>query len=99
MDDALLWSDTTEESSFQAAKWLDICGRHGITLNPDKFRVAQDVEFAGFEITNDTMRHHARTTSGRHKILVWLSEPSIQYDRRDAAIPGTTQTQQQVPLG
>ena len=57
VDDTLLWSDTIEESFFQAVNWLDTCGRHGITLNPDKFRFAQDeVEFAGFEITNDTVR-------------------------------------------
>ena len=36
VDDTLLWSDTIEESYFQAARWLDICGRHRITLNPDK---------------------------------------------------------------
>ena len=57
VDDTLLWSDTIEESFFQAANWLDTCGRHGITLNPEKFHFAQDeVEFAGFEITNDTVR-------------------------------------------
>ena len=57
VDDTLLWSDTIEESFFQAANWLDICGRHGITLNPEKFRFAHDeVEFAGFEITRDTVR-------------------------------------------
>ena len=57
VDDTLLWSDTIEESFFQAANWLDICGRHGITLNPEKFRFAQEeVEFAGFEITNNTVR-------------------------------------------
>ena len=57
VDDTLLWSDTIEESFFQACNWLDICGRHGITLNPEKFRFAQDdIEFAGFEITNDTVR-------------------------------------------
>ena len=50
-------ADIIEESFFQAAHWLDICGRHGITLNPKKFRFAQnEVEFAGFEITNDTVR-------------------------------------------
>ena len=55
VDDALLWSDTIGESFFQAANWLDIYGRHGITLNPNKFRFAQDdVEFTGFGITNDT---------------------------------------------
>ena len=57
IDDTLLWSDTIYDSFFQAARWLDICGKHGITLNPEKFVFAQDeVEFAGFEITNDTVR-------------------------------------------
>lgn len=57
VDDTLLWADTIEESFYQAAHWLDICGRHGITLNPDKFNFAQDnVEFAGFEITSDTVK-------------------------------------------
>jgi hypothetical protein len=57
VDDALLWSDDIEESFFQACRWLDICGRNGITLNPEKFVFAQDiVEFAGFEITLDSVR-------------------------------------------
>ena len=56
VDDALLWSDTIEESFFQASHWLDTCGKHGITVNPEKFCFAQDeVEFAGFEITNNTV--------------------------------------------
>ena len=57
VDDTLLWADTVHDSFLQAAKWLDICGRNGITLNPDKFVFAQDsVEFAGFEITADSVR-------------------------------------------
>ena len=57
MDDTHFLSDTIEESFFQAANWLDICGRHGITLDPDKSRFGQDtVEFATTEITNDTVR-------------------------------------------
>ena len=57
MDDVLLWSDSLEESFFQAAQWLHICGRHGITLNPDKFVFGEDVvEFAGFEITSTSVR-------------------------------------------
>ena len=57
INDTLLWSDTIEESFFQAAQWLDTCGKHGITLNPTKFHFAKDeVEFAGFEITKDTVR-------------------------------------------
>ena len=52
-----IWSDTVEERFCQAANWLDTCGRHGIALNPEKFCFAQgEFEFAGFEITNDTVR-------------------------------------------
>ena len=55
--DALLWSDTIEESFHQAAHWLDICGKNGIILNPEKFRFAADtVEFAGFEISATHVR-------------------------------------------
>ncbi|VDI13988.1 Hypothetical predicted protein, partial [Mytilus galloprovincialis] len=57
VDDVLLWADSIEESFFQAVQWLDICGRHGITLNPEKFIFGQDiVEFAGFEVTSNTVR-------------------------------------------
>ena len=30
IDDALLWEDTLEKSFFQAAKWLELCGRNEI---------------------------------------------------------------------
>ena len=57
IDDTLLWEDNLLESFHQAAHGLDICGRHGITLNQDKFRFAMDtVEFAGFEITRTSVR-------------------------------------------
>ena len=57
IDDTLLWSDNLDDSFFQACKWLDICGRHGITINPEKFVFGQDiVEFAGFQITSDSVQ-------------------------------------------
>ncbi|XP_071500939.1 plexin-A4-like [Diadema antillarum] len=57
VDDTLIWSDSIEEAFFQAANWLDTCGRNGITLNPSKFVFAQQtVEFAGFEITPTAVR-------------------------------------------
>lgn len=57
IDDTLLWSNSIEESFFQAAEWLDTCGRNGITLNPEKFQFAQtDVEFAGFVIGMNNVR-------------------------------------------
>nr|XP_054762087.1 latent-transforming growth factor beta-binding protein 3-like [Lytechinus pictus] len=56
VDDVLLWVDTAD-SFFQAVEWLDICGRKGIILNPTKFTLGADVvEFAGFEITTDSVR-------------------------------------------
>ena len=61
VDDTLMWSDSIKESFFQACNWLETCGRNGIILNPDKFVFAQDtVEFAGFEITNDSVRPCSR---------------------------------------
>ncbi|CAC5407544.1 unnamed protein product [Mytilus coruscus] len=57
VDNVLLWANSIEESFFQPAQWLDNCGRHGITLNPEKFIFGQDVvEFAGFEITSNIIR-------------------------------------------
>ncbi|MEE4247997.1 MAG: reverse transcriptase family protein, partial [Kangiellaceae bacterium] len=53
----LIWSDNIEEAFHQTAQWLDICARNGITLNPTKFTFAADtVEFAGFEISLETVR-------------------------------------------
>ena len=57
IDDTLLWADSMEESFFQACKWLDICGKNGITLNPEKFVFCQpEVEFAGFNISLNNVR-------------------------------------------
>ena len=61
IDDTLMWSNSLEESFFQAVKWLHICGSHGIVLNPSKFKFGKmTVEFAGFEITPTTVRPCAR---------------------------------------
>ncbi|CAB4012087.1 Hypothetical predicted protein [Paramuricea clavata] len=61
IDDTLLWADNLTTNFFQAVNWLDICGRNGITLNPDKFTFGEDtVEFAGFQITMDTVRPRHR---------------------------------------
>ena len=57
VDDVLLWADSLEDCFHQTVQWLDICGRQGITLNPEKFVFGQDiVEFAGFEITPNSVR-------------------------------------------
>ncbi len=61
INDTLLWADSLTSSYFQAIDWLDKCGHNGITLNPEKFVFGTDtVEFAGFEITMDTVRPRQR---------------------------------------
>ena len=57
IDDVGMWAPTIEEAFFQTCKWMDICGRHDITQNPEKFHFAKEtVEFAGFEITTTNIR-------------------------------------------
>lgn len=57
IDDSCHWANTIEKSFFQAVDWLDLCGHHGIILNPEKFVFAREiVTFAGFEITMDSVR-------------------------------------------
>ena len=57
IDDTLIWGDSIEEIFWRTVEWLEMCGHHGITLNSEKFVFAQKTaEFAGFEITPDTVR-------------------------------------------
>ena len=74
VDDTLLWADNTEESFLQACHWLELCGKHGITLNPEKFHLAQDtVEFAGFQIINDSVRPCKRYLQAILDVKSWFS--------------------------
>lgn len=51
------YGPTIKDSFFHAVEWLTLCGKNGITLNPEKFVFAQDtVEFAGLVIITDTVR-------------------------------------------
>ena len=88
VDDTLLWADTIEESYFQAIQWLDICGRNGIILNPEKFVfAAPTVDFAGFTVTMSDVRPCSRylpATAQRHQrqVLVRTGQPGglrLQY--------------------
>ena len=46
IDGTLLWETDLEASFHHATKWLDVCGRSGIALNPEKFIFGADtVEF------------------------------------------------------
>ena len=57
VDDTCMWARTTEEAFLQTCRWLDLCARHGITLNPRKFQFALDtVDFAGLTVTADSIK-------------------------------------------
>ena len=57
VDDTLIWGNSIAETFWRTVEWLDMCGKHGITLNADKFVFArQTVEFAGFEISPEAVR-------------------------------------------
>ena len=57
IDDTLLWANNVQDSFAQTIQYLDLCGRNGIVLNPKKFTfAANEVEFAGFEITMTNVR-------------------------------------------
>ena len=61
IDDTLLWSANTEGCFNRTVSYLELCGENGIILNPEKFNFAADiVEFAGFEITKESVRPCAR---------------------------------------
>ena len=100
IDDTLLWSDNLTESFFQAVTWLDLCGHHGITLNPDKFVFGADtVEFTGFEITPDSVRpckkyldaiHNFPTPANTTDICSWfglVNQVSYAFATADRMLP------------
>ena len=61
VDDTLLWASDIEQSFIQTVQYLELCGRNGIILNPTKFTFAADeVEFAGFNITRTNVRPCSR---------------------------------------
>ena len=61
VDDALLYSHSLEQAFWNTLDWLNICGQNGIILNPTKFHFAKPtVEFAGFEISPNTVKPCAR---------------------------------------
>ena len=57
VDDTLLYDKTIEESFYRACEFLDICGNNGVTLNPKKFKFAEEeVEYLGFNVTKSGVK-------------------------------------------
>ena len=57
VDDSALWAYGVKNNFLATARYLDLCGRNGIVLNPNKFQFCQDeVEFAGLTVTNTSVK-------------------------------------------
>ena len=56
VDDTALWDEDLEQHWWRIIDYLELVGRCGIILNPDKFQFSQrDIHFAGFKITESTV--------------------------------------------
>ena len=58
VDDSLIHDDEKDLEAhwWRTIEYIDLCGRSGIVLNPEKFQFSQStVDFAGFRITKDTV--------------------------------------------
>jgi hypothetical protein len=55
VDDTLLYHDDLDSALIETCQYLDTCAKNGVILNPDKFHFTEVVEFAGFEITMDSV--------------------------------------------
>ena len=51
-----LYSSSLAESFFQAARWLDLCGRNHITGNPSKFSLGEiETDFTAFHLSETSV--------------------------------------------
>ena len=57
VDDTIMWDADLEEHWWRVIDYLELVGRNGVILNPNKFQFASmDVEFAGFQITKTEVK-------------------------------------------
>ena len=83
VDGTLLWSDTIEESFFQACNWLDTCGRHGVPSIPRRSVSPKTKSNSQTSKSPMTPCNHARnshphpTEPNGCKILVWFGERGV----------------------
>ena len=57
VDDSLLWGSSVEEAFHRNCAYLTLCSSNGIIFNKKKFVFSKkEVEFLGFEITEDSVR-------------------------------------------
>ena len=63
IDDSALWKIDVEQSFWHVVTYIDTCGRNGVIFNPAKFVFAEEtVDFAGFTVTDDSIRPTLKMT-------------------------------------
>ena len=61
VDDTVYWDNDLTSHWWRTIEFLELCGRNGIVLNPEKFQFAQkDINFAGFHVTETEIKPHAK---------------------------------------
>ena len=56
VDDNLIHDNVLEDHWWRAIDFIELCGKAGVVLNPEKFQFAEmDVKFAGFRITENSV--------------------------------------------
>ena len=57
VDDTILWDDDLKTHWLRVISYLELVGKNGVVLNPDKFQFGSpEVDFAGFRITATEVR-------------------------------------------
>lgn len=57
VDDTVLWDEKLVDHWWRMIDYLELMGRNGVVLNPEKFQFAQSqIDFAGFTITNTEIK-------------------------------------------
>ena len=64
VDDVLMYDESIEEAFYHAYDFLTLCGKNGVTINPDTFQFyQQEVQFVGFNVGWDNYRPSDNTMS------------------------------------
>ena len=57
VDDTAMWDEDLEAHWWRVIDYLELCGRNGIVLNPEKFQFCErTIEFAGFIISDTSIK-------------------------------------------
>ena len=63
VDDTAMWDEDLKEHWWRMVDFLELLGKNGIVLNPEKFQFAQrSIQFAGFHISDSAIKPHEKFT-------------------------------------